>query len=113
MASQPGIQLLPSAKAKAKGKGQGNLESTGSQPYRVAAGAWELEGVPLPRWWPKDHRTGLPIHKLFRALSKDYNELWPVRPRPPDYPDRPLSEHEEKCRCIDVFQAIDTGSKET
>ena len=99
MASQPGIpyaQLVPSVKAK--GKDQGKLQSAGSQPYRDAEGAYWLEGERLPRWWPKDHRTGLPMHKLYRSLSKDYNELWPVRPRPPDYPDRPLFKNEEKHR---------------
>ena len=103
--------LRPNAKAKAKGaKRKGH--SAGSQPYRDAEGVFWLEGVPLPPWWPKDNR-GLPIHKLFRAMSKDYNEHWPVRPRPPDYPDRPLSEHEEKFRCFDAFEAVDTGSQET
>ena len=29
-----------------------------------------------------DPRTRLPLHKLFRAMSKDYNDLWPVRDRP-------------------------------
>ena len=105
MSSHPGTpyaQLVPNAKAKGKGKGKGKLQSAGSQPYRDAEGAYWLEGVRLPRWWPEDNR-GLPIHKLFRAMSKDYNELWPVRPRPPDYPDRPLSENEEKFRCFDTF----------
>ena len=56
--------------------------------------------------------TGLPIHKLFRAMSKDYNELWPVKDRPPDYPDRDLSENEGRLQAIDVFDAVDKGSQE-
>ena len=71
------------------------------------------KGVRLSRWWPKDHRAGLPIHKLFRAMSKHYNELWPVRPRPPDYPDRFLTENEQKFRCFDAFDAVDQGSYTT
>ena len=97
--------------AKAKGKGGGKA---GSQPYRDADGTrkfW-LEGVLLPPWWPKDKR-GHPIHKLFRALSKDLNELWPVPTRPPDYPDRPLTINEEKFRAFAVFDAVNTGSQET
>ena len=108
----PYAQLVPNAWAKAEGKGKGKLQGAGSQPYRDADGVYWLEGVRIPRWWPKDNR-GLPIHKLFRAMSKDFNELWPVRPRPPDYPDRPLSENEEKFRCFDAFEAVDTGSQET
>ena len=97
--------------AKAKGKGGGKA---GSQPYRDADGRrkfW-LEGELLPEWWSKDKR-GSPMHKLFRAMSKDFNELWPVRDRPPDYPDRPLLKNEEKFRCFAAFDAVDTGSQET
>ena len=116
MSSQPGTpyaQLVPNAKAKGKGNGKGKLQSAGSQPYRDAEGFYWLEGVKLPWFWPMDPRTGLPIHKLFRAMSKDYNELWPVRPRPQDYPDRLLTENEQKFRCFDAFDAVDTGSQET
>ena len=96
------------------GMGKGKGKGRGSQPYREADGRrkfW-LEGEQLPPWWPKDKR-GYPIHKLFRAFSKDYNELWPVPHRPPDYPDRPLTDNEEKFRCFDAFAAVDTGSQET
>ena len=97
--------------AKAKGKGGGKA---GSQPYRDADGnrKYWLEGELLPQWWPKDKR-GHPIHKLFRAMSKDFNELWPVRHRPPDYPDRPLLPNEEKFRAFAAFDAVNTGSQET
>ena len=102
--------LRPNAKAKAKGaKRKGH--SAGSQPYSAGSQPC-LEGVELPPWWPKDHR-GHPIHKLYRAMNEKYNELWPVHNRPPDYPDRALTEREERMRCSDVITAIDTGSKET
>ena len=118
MSSQPGTpyaQLVPNAKAKGKGKrkGKGKLQGAGSQPLQDAEGFYWLEGVKLPWFWPMDPRTGLPIHKLFRAMSKDYNELWPVRPRPPDYPDRFLTENEQKFRCFDAFDAVDQGSYTT
>ena len=44
-------------------------------------------------------------------MSKDYNELWPVRDRPPDYPDRDLTNNEHIHQAIDVFDAVDKGSK--
>ena len=96
---------------KAKGKGGGKA---GSQPYRDADAnrKYWLEGELLPQWWPKDRR-GYPIHKLFRAMSKDFNELWPVPKRPNNYPDRPLSDNEEKFRCFDAFDAVNLGSQET
>ena len=59
-----------------------------------------------------DPLPGLPSHKLFRTMSKDYNELWPVKDRPHDYPDRALSQIEGKMQAIDVFDAVDKGSKE-
>ena len=37
---------------------------------------WYLEGERLPGWWPKDPETGEPLHKLYRAMSKDLNELY-------------------------------------
>ena len=43
-------------------------------------------------------------------MSKDYNELWPVKDRPPDYPDRELSTNEGRMQAIDVFDAVDRGS---
>ena len=97
----------------AKGGG-GDVEGRGggSQPTRDAEGAYYLEGVKLPWWWPFDPVTRQPIHKLFRAMSKDFNELWPVKDRPPDYPDRDLSENEGRLQAIDVFDAVDKGSQE-
>ena len=117
MSSHPGTPyfayLDPNAKAKGKGNGKGKLQSAGSQLYRDAEGFYWLEGARLPWWWPLDPRTGLPLHKLFRAMSKDFNELWPVRRRPPDYPDRPLKENEHKFRCMGAFDAVDEGSRKT
>ena len=92
----------------AKGAG-GNVP--GSQPERDADGFFYIEGVLLPWWWPFDPITRQPIHKLFRAMSKDYNELWPVRDRPHDYPDRDLTNSEHIHQAIDVFDAVDTGSR--
>ena len=46
-------------------------------------------------------------------MSKDFNELWPVWGRPPDYPDRPLLPNEEKFRAFAAFDAVNTGSQET
>ena len=43
-------------------------------------------------------------------MSKDYNELWPAKDRPPDYPDRDLIENEGRLQAIDVFDAVDKGS---
>ena len=107
----PYATLLPNEKAKAKGaKGKGH--SAGSQPYRDAEGVFWLEGVPLPPWWPKDNR-GHPIHKLYRAMNKNHNELWPVQNRPPDYSHGALTDREEQLRCLDAIAAIDTGSQET
>ena len=95
----------------AKGGG-GDVEKRGggSQPKRDAEGNIYLEGQKLPWWWPFDPITRQPIHKLFRAMSKDYNELWPVRDRPHDYPDRDLTKNEHIHQAIDVFDAVDKGS---
>ena len=121
----PDSRLFSQGRAKGSGRrsetpkgytakgGGGDVEGrgSGSQPTRDAEGAYYLEGVKLPWWWPFDPVTRQPIHKLFRAMSKDYNELWPVKDRPPDYPDRDLSQNEEKFQAMDVFDAVDTGSE--
>ena len=63
----PYAKLLP---RKGKGKGKGKDQGAGSQPHKDEEGYYWLEGVRLPWWWPMDPRTRLPIHKLFRAMSK-------------------------------------------
>ena len=65
----------------------------------------------MPGWWPLDPLTGEPLHKVFRAVSADLNELFRHPRLPEDYPaDQALSQHVEYYRATLVFDTIDRGS---
>ena len=84
-----------------------NLSSgSGSQPKKM----W-LEGRELPWWWPCHPVTREPVHKLFRAMSKDFNEIQRLRNCPKNYPLGELTQADKNRKAMDIFQAIDTGSK--
>ena len=41
-----------------------------------------LKGTEMPWWWPHHPVTREPLHKLFRAMSEELNEIYPVLGRP-------------------------------